>query len=75
MKYVILQTNSKMEYPIIFPDFLEHHVVANSLAEKIISAGHVSASNGNVFTYGQSQSLGLIAREKDAEIISNHLSQ
>ena len=82
-KYIIAEVLSggvAMETPIIFPSFIAHSDMAQSLGsrDKLISAGFVqfTASKGtsyrfvNVEAFGESVSLNIKSRSKDARLIA-----
>jgi hypothetical protein len=77
MKYVIIRTKKKclmpIYYPVLFPDHLVHadFVPKGHMAH---SAGFVSLMNGEVKTFGKSDSLGIGPHPADAKHIENYLA-
>ncbi len=72
MKYVIVAA-MKMEWAIVFPDFVTHASVV-SAEVKPIAAGFFSLQDSTVRVHGRSSSLNLCSREQDAGIIARSLA-
>jgi hypothetical protein len=77
MKYVVILDWSGLEYPIIFPNVIQHNsMVTDNL--KVVSAGECSINNSldgsgkpKASCWGQSISLRVKSRgEEDAELIN-----
>lgn len=79
MKYIILRYPANKEKtvfidaPIIFPNGILHSEMYHATCRlygretDVIAAGHVGL--GSVFCNGESESLGIKSRKKDAELI------
>lgn len=72
MKYIILETRTGLEYPIIFPDFVEHSSVVPEF-RKVVSAGKVGfgADYKTIVATcsGESISLGVKSRGEEDNIL------
>lgn len=83
-KYVVLQCvnehDAVYEYPIIFPKEIVRFDLASAILNisdikenyitRIVSAGYLTMTPDGIFCYGESESLGVSAREdKDRELI------
>jgi hypothetical protein len=75
MKYIVAkdeQSEFEFEYIILFPDILQHVIIANGLAiadMDVVSAGFVDDDCTHCF--GQSVSLNLCARvDEDTELLN-----
>jgi len=76
MKYIIIDSALCGEYPILFPDHINHcDMVRRFENNKIISAGKVIFHGEDrwIETVGKSISLGLDSREKDEILIERML--
>ena len=74
MKYIIFSSPSKGEFPILFPEAIEHSFIAQCVnAEypgiKPVSAGFCEVSLSEVGLYGKSVSLNLSPRHEDYYLI------
>ena len=70
MKYVMFEAGG-LEYPVLFPDFIKHNDIRQSIGHEVISAGFVSVgSDGNLTAYGESVSLGKKSRPEDSKILN-----
>ncbi len=72
MKYVMLRLDSGDLLPVLFPEFMEHAEMAQSVPATVVSAGRVYLENGKLVARGSSASLGLSSREQDSEIIQGY---
>lgn len=78
LKYIVMDDMvNDMEGFIIFPEYVQHDKMAESLGgkHKAISAGFVKFATGNIgqpvaTCYGYSTSLGLKSRKKDSDMIT-----
>jgi hypothetical protein len=78
MKYIMfiakIQGNNR-RIPIIFPDSLCHIDVAKALKDIVGTSKVCSAGEINIIvisTHGESTTIGIKAKEEDAEIINNY---
>ncbi|HEY1786774.1 MAG TPA: hypothetical protein VGJ73_01395 [Verrucomicrobiae bacterium] len=72
-KYIIVELKG-MEVPLVFSSFLQHEDVALAIRNKVHSAGHCELNSaGKWIAGGESVSLKLDARQRDAEILNEHL--
>lgn len=77
MKYIIFE-EAGLEFPVLFPDFIEHHRVAMKfLSAAPKSAGWVKLEKDvSPFCSGQSVSLELESRpDNDSIIITEHFTK
>lgn len=76
-KYIVGELPSGMGTTlgaIVFPNYVEHVAVAAIFAKDgIESAGFFTVHEGQVYPEGESTSLGLVSRDKDARIIARVL--
>jgi hypothetical protein len=71
MKYIIFE-QAGLELPLVFPDLIEHKVMAGE--RKVVSAGFVNLNLDNEIRIGgDSLTLNVKSRPQDAEIITKHL--
>ena len=83
-KYIIIESMT-LETPILFPNWLGHDFMVDSIHSrypgvKIVSAGEfdwVSNGDGNIriMAFGESISCRIKSRPEDAEIISKFLNR
>jgi len=72
MKYLILLTENG-ETPIIFPDFMYHDQVEEAMEhDGVIAAGFIKADADRLTCFGISESLGIVSRGEDDEIVIHH---
>jgi hypothetical protein len=69
MKYVMLRLDSGELLPLLFPEFMQHSHVAQSVPATVVSAGRVSLEAGKLIADGASSSLNVSSREEDSGII------
>ena len=69
MKYVMLKLDGGKLLPLLFPEFMQHSHMAQSVPATVVSAGHVYLDDGKIIAHGVSSSLNVSAREEDSEII------
>jgi hypothetical protein len=73
MKYIIVEPNG-FQTAILFSEYLLHGDVAGD--RKVVGAGFVKIIDGQKCeVYGKSTGLGIKAKESDAEIIQNTITQ
>jgi hypothetical protein len=72
MKYVMLRLDGGELLPVIFPEFLQHSHMAQSVPATVVSAGHIHLENGKIVAHGASSSLDVVSREEDSSIIQAH---
>ena len=78
MKYIVFADIHDQEYPIIFPEILNHIDMANCMKRmtptlKPISAGFASINGCDIRCFDRSESLRLDSRpDEDARIIKFH---
>ena len=73
MKYVMLKLESGDPLPLIFPEFVQHSQIAQSVPAAVMSAGRVFLEDGRLVARGGSASLGLSSRAQDTEVIEGYL--
>jgi len=54
MKYVMLKLESGELLPLLFPDFMQHSHMVQSIPATVVSAGRVSPEDGKVVVRGSS---------------------
>jgi hypothetical protein len=69
MKYVMLKLDGGELLPLLFPDFMQHSHMAQSVPATVVSAGHVYLEDGKIVARGASSSLEVSSREEDSSII------
>ena len=69
LKYVMLKLDGGELLPLLFPDFMQHSQMAQSVPATVVSAGHVSLEAGKIVAHGASSSLDVLSREEDSGII------
>lgn len=77
MKFIVIEKKDgklTRKYPILFPNFLVHKDVAETMLEGVLKGGKViSGGELNSFdiqsVYGKSTTLGLKVREEDGSLI------
>jgi hypothetical protein len=69
MKYIMLRLDSGELLPLLFPEFMQHSHVAQSVPATVVSAGRVSLEAGKIIAHGTSSSLNVASREEDSGII------
>ena len=72
MKYVMLKLDGGELLPLLFPEFMQHSHMAQSLPATVVSAGRVSLEAGKLIAHGASSSLDVCSREDDSGIIQAH---
>lgn len=72
MKYIVFMSPSGLEYPVLFPEFIDHSEIAKSIGDTPISAGFCSVDDrGHISVYGKSQTLNLVSLETTDKILIN----
>jgi len=69
MKYVMLRLDGGELLPLLFPEFMQHSHMAQSVPATVVSAGRVDLENGMIAAHGLSSSLNVSSREEDSGII------
>jgi hypothetical protein len=69
MKYVMLRLDGGELLPLLFPEFMQHSHMAQSVPAIVVSAGHVHLEDGKIIARGASSSLDVLSREEDTGII------
>jgi hypothetical protein len=69
MKYVMLKLDGGELLPLLFPEFMQHSHMAQSIPAAVVSAGRVSLKDGKIIARGASSSLDVSSRDEDSEII------
>lgn len=72
MKYVMLKLESGELLPLLFPEFMQHAHMAQSVPATVVSAGRVFLEDGKVVVRGSSSSLSVSSREQDSQIIQTY---
>jgi hypothetical protein len=69
MKYVMLKLDGGELLPLLFPEFMQHSRMAQSVPAAVVSAGRVYLEDGQIVARGASSSLEVSSREEDSGII------
>lgn len=69
MKYVMLKLDGGELLPLLFPEFMQHSHMAQSVPATVVSAGRVYLEGGKINARGASSSLGVPSRDEDSGII------
>jgi hypothetical protein len=69
MKYVMLRLDGGELLPVLFPEFMQHAHMAQSVPAAVVSAGRVHLENGKVIAGGASSSLNVSSCKEDSGII------
>jgi hypothetical protein len=69
MKYVMLKLDSSEVLPLLFPEFMQHSHMAQSVLATVVSAGRISLEGGTIIAHGASSSLNVSSRAEDSGII------
>jgi hypothetical protein len=72
MKYVMLRLDGGELLPLLFPEFMQHSHVAQSVPATVVSAGRVSLEDGRTIAKGTSSSLNVASREEDSGMIQGY---
>lgn len=72
MKYVMLRLDSGELLPLLFPEFMQHAHMAQSVPATVVSAGRISVDAGMIVANGASSSLNVPSREEDSGIIQGY---
>ena len=72
MKYIILQSPSGLEIPVLFPDFIGHNDIKNTIEfSDVVSAGFCKPDcEGKISTWGESTTLKLKSEVRDRSLIN-----
>jgi hypothetical protein len=73
MKYVMLRLDGGELLPLLFPEFMQHAHMAQSVPATVVSAGRVHLEDGMIIAGGASSSLNVSSREEDSGIIQAYL--
>jgi hypothetical protein len=69
MKYVMLRLDGGELLPLLFPEFMQHSHMAQSVPATVVSAGHVYLEDGKIVARVASSSLEVSSRDEDSGII------
>jgi hypothetical protein len=72
MKYVMLKLDGGELLPLLFPEFMQHSHMAQSVSASVMSAGRVYLEKGKIVARGASSSLDVSSRDEDSGIIQAH---
>jgi hypothetical protein len=75
MKYVMLKLDGGELLPLLFPEFMQHSHIAQSVPATVVSAGHVHLEDGRIVARGSSPSLDVVSREEDSAIIQRYFER
>ncbi|MGF9761776.1 hypothetical protein AAII07_42005 [Microvirga sp. 0TCS3.31] len=75
MKYVMLKLDSGELLPLLFPEFMQHSHMAQSVPATVVSAGHVYLEGGKIIARGASSSLDVLSREEDSGIMQAYFDR
>jgi hypothetical protein len=70
MKYIIFENYSGLQYPIIFPNFIQHCDIVRKIEHRPISAGFIIIKNNKYEIYGKSVSLNLYSKPSDESLLN-----
>jgi hypothetical protein len=73
MKYVMLRLDGGEALPLLFPEFMQHSHMAQSVPTTVVSAGRVYLEDGKIMACGASSSLNVASREEDSGIVPTYL--
>jgi len=75
MKYIIVESTLCGEYPVLFPEHINHCDMARRFDGKVVSAGKVlfNGSERDIQVFGNSVSLKLQSRNEDIFLIRQTL--
>jgi hypothetical protein len=72
MKYIMLRLDSGELLPLLFPEFMQHSHMVQSIPATVVSAGRVSLEDGRLIAKGASSSLNVASREEDSGMIQGY---
>jgi hypothetical protein len=72
MKYAILRPDGGELPPLLFPEYMQHSHMAQSVPATVVSAGRVSLEDGRTIAKGTSSSLNVASREEDSGMIQGY---
>ncbi len=72
LKYVMLKLDSGELLPLLFPEFMQHSTMAQSVPATVVSAGRVYLEDGKIVASGASSSLEVSSRDEDSAIIQGY---
>jgi hypothetical protein len=72
MKSVMLKLEGGELLPLLFPEFMQHAHMAQSVPATVVSAGHVYLEDGRIVARGASSSLELSSCDEDSRIIQEY---
>ncbi len=75
LKYVMLKLDSGELLPLLFPEYMQHSTMAQSVPATVVSAGRVYLEDGKIVASGASSSLEVTSRDEDSEIIQSYLNE
>ena len=75
MKYVMLKLEGGELLPLLFPEFMQHAHMAQSVPATVVSAGRVYLEKGKIIAKGASSSLNVASREEDSRIIQGYFER
>jgi hypothetical protein len=73
LKYVMLKLDSGELLPLLFPEFMQHSTMCQSVPATVVSAGRVYLEDGKIVARGASSSLEVSSRDEDSEVIWGYL--
>ena len=73
LKYVMLKLDGGELLPLLFPEFMRHSDMAQSVPATVVSAGRVYLEDGKIVARGASSSLEVSSRDEDSGIIQGYL--
>ena len=73
LKYVMLKLDGGELLPLLFPEFMQHSTMAQSVPATVISAGRVYLEDGKIVARGASSSLEVSSRDEDSDIIQGYV--
>ena len=74
LKYVMLKLDGGELLPLLFPEFMQHSTMAQSVPATVVSAGRVYLEEGKIVARGASSSLEVSSRDEDSAIIQGYFA-
>ncbi len=75
LKYVMLKLDGGEFLPLLFPEFIQHSDMAQSVPATVVSAGHAYLQDGKIVAHGASSSLEVASRDEDRAIIQGYFEE
>ncbi len=72
LKYVMLKLDGGELLPLLFPEFMQHSTMAQSVPATVVSAGRFYLEDVKIVASGASSSLEVSSRDEDSAIIQGY---